>query len=229
MEQLGMGNPPPVGFSQPKNVYRFGELTIWSTQLLAATTVLANSSFRLFTTPLGQNGQGFAQALTIAETSIKEGGRVPSGIAYDVFGIACVLGLADGDTESSFKFDQPIANAADIAQVLNLQNGGVLSWDFTQTQVDIAPIQVIGAGGGLYGSVSNSTGTGTAGNLEAGHMNNGAGSIWLYRKHPVSLPGTSTFSILLRFGAKTAAVASSKAAFVKVILYGFYKNVIEVG
>ena len=129
MEKLGMGSPPPVGFQQPKNVYRFGELTIWSTQLLAASTVLANSSFRLFTTPLGQNGQGFSQALTISETSIKEGGRVPSGIAYDVFGIACVLGLADGNDEASFKFDQPVDTQALVAQTLNLQNGGTLAWD----------------------------------------------------------------------------------------------------
>ena len=70
MATLGVGSPPPVGFTQPKNLYRFGELSIWSTQALAAGTVLANSSFRLFTTPLGQNGQGFAQALTISETSI---------------------------------------------------------------------------------------------------------------------------------------------------------------
>jgi len=82
---------------------------------------------------------------------------------------------------------------------------------------------VIGAGGGLYGSVA----TGNA--VDSGHMNNGAGSIWLYRKHPVSLPGTSTFSILLRFGAKTADVAAANAMFVKVILYGFYKNVVEIG
>ena len=159
----------------------------------------------------------------------KEGGRVPAGIAYDVFGIACVLGLYDGNDEATFKSDQATDTQALIQQVLNLQNGGTLAWDFTQTQVDIAPIQVIGAGGGLYGSVATSTGTGTAGDLASGHMNNGAGSIWLYRKHPVSLPGTSTFSILLRFGAKTADVAANNAMFVKVILYGFYKNVIEIG
>tara|TARA_E500000331_G_scaffold336973_1_gene364644 strand:- start:162 stop:836 length:675 start_codon:yes stop_codon:yes gene_type:complete len=224
MQIIGSGSPPPVGFQQPKNLYRFGETALWSTQLLAANDVIANGSYRLFTTPRGQNGQGFsATPLTIAETSIKEGGRVPSGAAYDVYGIACQLGFADGNTESTFKFDQPVNTDAEIAQLLNLHNNGTLAWDFLQTIVDIAPISVIGGGGGLYGSVA----TGNA--VDSGHMNHGAGSIWLYRKHPVSLPGGSQFSVLLRFGSKAANIAAGNAAFVKVILYGFYKNVVEIG
>ena len=30
---------------------------------------------------------------------------------------------------------------------------GVLTWDFTQTQVDIAPISLCGSGGGVFGSL----------------------------------------------------------------------------
>jgi hypothetical protein len=50
----------------------------------------------------------------------------------------------------------------------------------------------------------------------------------LYRKHPVALPGNSTFSILLRYGSRASAVGASDF-FVKVVLMGYYKNVIEIG
>ena len=80
----------------------------------------------------------------------------------------------------------------------------------------------MGGGGGIYGAV----GTGNA--VDVGQMNNGAGSMFLYRKHPVTLPGSVTFSILLRYGSRAAAVAAN-SCYVRVCLVGFYKNVIEIG
>ena len=60
--KLGQGRVPPVPFEQPKNLFRFGEQVIYSTQLHQAGAI-ANSQFRLFTTPQGQVGQGFTNAL----------------------------------------------------------------------------------------------------------------------------------------------------------------------
>ena len=54
------------------------------------------------------------------------------------------------------------------------------------------------------------------------------GSIWMYRKHPVALPGNSTFSIVLRFGSRAAAIGTNSVA-VRCVLLGYYKNVIEIG
>ena len=74
---------PPVPFKQPTNLFRYGEQSIWSTQFFDASAgalAIQSSSFRLFSTPIGQNGQGF-QPLSIAETSLKEGGRIPAGVA----------------------------------------------------------------------------------------------------------------------------------------------------
>ena len=88
----GSGSIPSVPFSQPKNLFRYGEITIWSTQLLTGTSVIANSSFRLFSVPLSSSGQGFQNALTIAETSQKESGRVPSGMAFDIYGVSALVG-----------------------------------------------------------------------------------------------------------------------------------------
>lgn len=209
----GGGQAPSVPMQQPMNLFRFGEQTIWSTTQLAIGAI-ASSTQRLFTTPIGQNGQGFG-ALTIAETNLKEGGRVPSGVAYDVFGVATEVGIgASGST--------PIDTAAQVQALLNIQHNGVLSWDFTQTVVDICPVILAGAGGGAFGSVA----TGNA--VNCGHMNNGNGAIWMYRKHPVALPGNSTFSIVLRFGGNADAVANA-VNIVRVTLLGYYKNVIEIG
>jgi len=216
----GAGPVPPVSFQQPTNLFRFGEQTIWSTQLYQAGA-LANTTNRIFTTPQGQSGQGFTNALSIAETNLKEGGRVPAGIAYDVFGIATEVALASAADDTG-TLDGAIDTAAEIASLLNVIHNVVLQWDFTQTQIDICPVLLAGAGGGAFGAV----GTGNA--ADVGHMNNGNGNIWMYQKHPVALPGQTTFAIQLRAGSRAAAVANNSVA-VRVVLLGYYKNVIEIG
>jgi hypothetical protein len=214
---------PQVPFQQPQNLFRFGEQSIWSSLMFQGGTALANSVQRAFVTPLGQQGQGFANALTIAETNIKEGGRVPSGVAYDVFGVACQVEQATGAADAG-TISQPIDTQASIAQLLNIIQNGTLSWDFTQTQIDVCPISLAGAGGGAYGSVSQN-----AAGANSGHMNNGAGQIWMYRKHPVSLAGASTFSVQARFGSRAAAIAAANSMVLRIVLLGYYKNVIEIG
>lgn len=222
----GAGQPvPSVPFEQPKNLFRYGEQSLWSTYAFPSggTVAIANGSYRLFSTALGASGQGFT-SMTIAETNLKEAGRIPAGIAFDAYGISCaIIQGTEGSTVSTLAL--PVNTNPLVTNLVNVINNGVLSWDFTQTQVDIAPIHLIGAGGGAFGAVSTADTTTPA---TTGHMNNGAGSIWLYRQHPVSLPGNSTFSILLRFGAYAAALDNANVA-IKVALFGFYKNIIEIG
>ena len=219
--KLGVG-PVPQGvlLEQPKNLFRYGEQTIYSSQMLQAGAI-ANSSFRLFATPQGQVGQGFTNALSISETNLKEGGRAPAGVGYDIFGVSAMVILASAANDTG-TLNTAIDTQANVQSLLNQIQNGVLSWDFTQTLIDIAPMHLCGAGGGAFGSV----GTGNA--ADVGHMNNGAGGIYLYRRHPVTLPATVTFSILLRYGSRAAAVANNSVV-VKVSLFGFYKNVIEIG
>jgi hypothetical protein len=216
----GAGPIPQVAFQQPTNLFRFGEQTIWSTQLYQAGAI-ANTTNRIFTTPQGQQGQGFAAALSIAETNLKEGGRVPAGIAYDVFGLATEVSLASAADDTG-NLDVAIDTAAEISSLLNVIHNVILQWDFTQTQIDICPVLLAGAGGGAFGAV----GTGNA--ADVGHMNNGNGNIWMYQKHPVALPGQTTFAVQLRCGSRAAAVANNSVA-VRVVLLGYYKNVIEIG
>ena len=149
-------------------------------------------------------------------------------MSYDVFGVSCSMASASaaGDTGT---LGSAIDTQGKIDNLLNLESNGVLSWDFTQTQVDIAPIVLIGSGGGAFGAVASDD-SGAAGVVNSGHLNNGAGSVWLYRKHPVALPGNSTFSILLRFGSRADLPATGDDGFaVRVTLLGYYKNVIEIG
>ena len=208
------GPVPPVPLQQPMNLFRFGEQTIWSTLELGAAAPNSSTN-RLFTTPIGQQGQGLQVAASIAETNLKEGGRVPSGVAYDVFGVA-------SEISSTPARNVPFDTAALIGDLLNVQSNGVLSWDFTQTVVDIAPIILCGSGGGAFGAVSQN-----AAGANTGHMNNGNGAIWMYRKHPVALPGNSTFSVVVRFGSQAPAL--SAVTQIRVTLLGYYKNVIEIG
>lgn len=222
--QEGMGPLPPVPFNTPTNIFRFGEQTLWSTLWLPAGVAIANGVNRIFSTPLGQVGQGWTAALSIAETNLKEGGRVPAGVAYDVFGLATEVVSSSTATDVNALLATPSDTDGLIGDVLNIQHNGVLSWDFTQTTVDICPVILAGAGGGLYGALA------TAANAaQIGHMNNGNGGIWMYRKHPVALPGNSTFSIVVRFGSRAAPISAANGASVRVTLLGYYKNVIEIG
>jgi len=218
------GPIPPVPLQQPQNLFRFGEQTIWSTQFFGGGAALAQTVNRLFTTPIGQVGQGWGVQMTIAETNLKEGGRVPSGVAYDVFGVATsVVGASTPLDVPATILDRAFDTQLLGRELINQQQNGVLSWDFTQTQVDICPVILAGAGGGAFGSVSQN-----AAGANTGQMNNGNGSIWMYRKHPVALPGNSTFSIILRYGSRAANVGVNGVA-VRVTLLGYYKNVIEIG
>ena len=220
----GQAGVPPVSFELPKNVFRFGEQTLWSSQFLAGGSALANGTFRLFTTPLGQQGQGFAAAMSISETNIKEGGRIPSGIAFDCFGIAVQEIQTGAQTDTGTNAGIPVNEDPEVANLVNLQNNAVIVWDFTQTQVEVCPVMLAGAGGGVFGTIAAANAV-TVANL--GNVNNGNGSIWLYRKHPVALPGNSTFSIVLRFGSRAAAVGTN-GIIVRTVLLGYYKNVIEI-
>jgi hypothetical protein len=196
-----------------------------STHAFPASTALANSTNRIFTTPLGSQGQGFTGGLTKTETNLKESGRIPNGQAYDVYGVATQILGADNAAGLSGQMDEPFNDAIATVQTLqNVVNNGVLSWDFTQTTVDICPVMLSGAGGGLYGAISQN-----AAGANSGAMNNGNGGIWMYRKHPVALPGATTFAILIQFGSRTAAVPAGFGIAIRVVCLGYYKSVIEIG
>ena len=216
---------PQMPLDAPKQLFRYGEQSIWSSQFHAGAAAIVNGTFRLFTTPQGQQGQGYAAGLSIAETNLKEGGRIPNGVAYDVFGIALQpahFGQA-GDTQTA---GQPVDTTVEIGDLTNILANGVATWDFTQTTVDVAPLTLIGAGGGVFGAIAAAT-TAASTTIQIGNMNNGAGSVWLYRKYPIALPGNTTFAMLLRYGSRAPAIGTN-AIELRFVLLGYYKNIIEI-
>ena len=221
----GAGPIPGVPQQQPSNLFRFGEITLYSTHAFPASTPLSNTSSRVFSTQLGVRGQGFGRVHSKAETNLKEGGRIPTGQAYDVYGVACQIMAGDATAGMTGSIDEPFNDSvASVAGLQNIVNNGTISWDFTQTTVDICPIMLSGAGGGLYGAISSN-----AAAANTGAMNNGNGGIWMYRKHPVALPGATTFAILIDFGTGAAPIPAEFGVAIRVVCLGYYKSVIEIG
>ena len=240
MQQLPPGTvmaPPATPDSPPKAVFRYGEQAIWSTQgvdgVVAAAAVALNSQvFRLFSTGQNNNGQGYTTPLTISETNLRIPGQLPGNEAFDVYGLSLqiiqyttALCSTQSNGEGAANTDEAIGN------LINVQNNCVLAWDFTKTQVQVAPAVLIGTGGGAYGGIST-----TIDATNRGHINNGAGTYWLYNRYPVALPGTTVFNILLQFGSHAAVVgslqgtvASRLAIGLRVAMLGYYKSWIEVG
>lgn len=221
--QGGGGGVPAVPFEQPKPVIRYGEQSLWSSQLFLGGAAVAGTSPRVFSVQQGLPGQGYTNGLSIAETNLREGGRIPAGQAYDVFGIALQFMHSDTAADGA-TFNAPCDDNLQIGNLLNFQNNGVLTWDFTQTQVQVAPFTLIGAGGGAFGGIAT-----TQNAVDRGHLNNGAGSIWVYRVYPVALPGTTTFGLLLQIGTRAPVISANTAIAVRVVLVGYYKNVVELG
>lgn len=182
-----------AGMRLPTEVKRFYEGDLWSTYLWADGTALANSTFEIFTTQKGQQGQGFAVALTISETNIREGGRIAAGLAFTTRQVAI---------EPSYNDNRPMVRA----EIQNLQNFMVPIWSFLNTEVEVAPTSVVGQAGGIFGT-SADTGAveGGAGGSRIA-LNNGAGQAWVYHELPVLLPANTTFSVLLRFGSGALVV-----------------------
>lgn len=208
--------------TQPKLAVRYGEQALWSSHFFVGTSAVANGTFPLFSVGFQQQGQGFARAMTIAETNLRTGGKIPNGRAYDVYAVTgeFMKHNAAGDTGST---NGAIDTLAEVEDLLNFINNCALAWRFNQAVIDIAPLSLVGAGGGAFGAVST-----TVNNTSVGHMNNGPGTAWLYQASPVSLPGAVTFQMQLRFGLRAAAVAAL-GAIVRVSLIGYYRSVIDVG
>jgi len=216
---------PPIPHQQyapmsvPKNVIRVGEQALWSTQQYADAAALASTEQRLFVTPRGQTGQGFGVGLSLAETNLREGARIPGGYAYDVHGIA---------VQPYYSDQFPIVGG----ELRNIQNNLVLVWDFLQTRIEIAPVSLIGGGGGIFGSTADTGAAegGTGGSRIA--LNSGAGQLWVYRLHPVALPANATYALLYSWGVAATVVdggGNNSNLNLRTVLIGRYQTAIEIG
>ena len=216
--------PPRPGMAMnapmqlPKAVRRIGEQAFWSSQRHLNAVALTLNQTRLFQTPLGGTGQGFGAPLTLAETNLREGSRIPASFAFTCDAVAL----------QAFNQDSSPIVYQDIA---NVTNQAVLSWFFTQTQFEIAPVSLIGAGGGVFGATADTGGAdGALGSRIA--LNNGNGQLWVYRQMPVLLPSNSTFTLLLDFGVNAIAPDGGPTAanlITRCCLLGRFQTAIAIG
>jgi len=214
---------PSVAQVQQTSLFRYGETTHFSTFFWPGGTAVASSSPRWFSTQIGQVGQGFTLPLSSSETNILVGGMLPLNQALDVYGIAFQPMFASAATDvSGTSLDQPCVTNDTITDLLSIQQNLLLKWAFSQTQIDIAVVELIGAGGGTFGAVST-----TQNATDRGHMNNGNATVWLYRDFGVTLPGTTAFAIQGNFGSRAAAIGTNGVA-ARVVLLGQYKSLIDV-
>jgi hypothetical protein len=211
----------------PKNVMRTGEQGLWSTFLYQAAANVAGRADPVFTVAVGNQGQGFG-ALSVAETNMKESGRIAGGQAYDVFGVAL----------QPYYIDEVATNgvfAINGADLRNIDNNLVLIWRFLQVFIEIAPASLIGAGGGIYGATADTANTyGNAGDSGVA-LNHGAGQVWVYRQHPVLLPANTTFSMLYNWGdlaspvsGQTTAQLGLKQMALRTVLLGRFQSAVPI-
>ena len=211
----------------PKMIQRASESPLWSTYNLGATGApLANKTYKVFAVALDQAGQGWTNSLTYPETNIKEAGRSPSGAGYGVYGIAGQL--YNVDAASSAVTYTPTAS-----DLWNVTSNCVLQWNMLDTVIDICPLNLAGAGGGVFGSTADTGGAYGNGNGSQVSLNNGAGQVWIYQFLPVLLPAATTFGVNLVLGQYAAPVnlnsVAGQALALRIVLLGTRRTAIPVG
>jgi len=212
----------------PKMIQRASESPLWSTYNLGATgapLVLANKTYKVFAVALDQAGQGWTNSLTYPETNIKEAGRIPSGAGYGVYGIAGQLYTVDTTGTTTYT-----PTATDL---WNVTSNCVLQWNMLDTVIDICPLNLAGAGGGVFGSTADTGAAYGSGNGSQVSLNNGAGQVWIYQFLPVLLPASTTFGVNLVFGQFAAPVnvngQSGVNLALRIVLLGTRRTAIPVG
>jgi hypothetical protein len=203
----------------PKDLKRFYEGDFWSSFFFADTTALADVQAGYFVTPEGQQGQGFGASLSKAETNMQESGRIPTGLALTVRSLA---------VEPFYQDNTPLCHA----DLKNLQSHSVIQWKMLNTEIDVAPVSLIGQGGGIFGSTAD---TGAAEGGSGGSrilLNNGSGQVWTYETLHILLPSSTTFRVVQKFGTNALAVdggIGNADLIVRIHLLGMVTTAVPVG
>jgi hypothetical protein len=204
----------------PTQLKRSYEGSLWSTYRYTDGQAVAGTNTNLFfSTPLGGQGQGHAAALSISETNIAEASRIPTGVAFTVRALAFEI-----------KYDD--AWEPTRADVRNFQYSSVLSWKFPNTEIDVAPVQLVGEGGGIFGAGTADTGAleGVGGSRIA--FANGLGQTWVYDSLAIILPASQQFNVRQSWGANAIAIDGGRNdsnIYARLSLLGMISTAIPVG
>lgn len=201
----------PGLFALPTNVVRTFEYDLYSSARYAAGATISGINTQLFTYAQGTAGPGYAAASSVSETNVEVGGMMPGGQTFNVTAIAFEI---YGDAGAA-----PLIG--DVRTVMRL---GALYWRFGQTLIlPIAPVSMVGAGGGIFGFTAD-TGTPVT------QANNGNGSIWAYQQVIVAIPSTQAFKLECQYGTggQAAVITVTAATQIRAHLFNMAQNAVPV-
>ncbi len=203
--------PGQGSFAIPTGVQRIAEQGLWSTFRYPAATNIRNSTSRFFSVQLGAQGQGFtASGLSFSETNQQVANQAPGDETYEISSIACEIYGVNAVA--------PLINDVRLFQRL-----GAFRWEFGSVLIDVAPLPMVGSGGGIYGFTADSGAPVTA-------ANNGNGAVWMYQSVVISVPSTQRFAMLLEQGTAGQAGNLSPVAEtqIRVTLFNIARSAVPV-
>jgi len=203
---LALGTPPPMKENEGlyPDLKKGGNLRAWSTfRLGEECSYLSNACFRLFSTPLGQVGQGKVSAMDCGDTNMRESGMLPGGFPVLLTGLIVELvGFTD-------------------EQAALMQEHGMLSFDLTQTQLDLTAL------GALSWAPDKRVGWLDLVSEPEAEIPTAQGP-WRVDGAGIFVPRRGSFSVLLRFGELPASTGSLRGR-VRITLVGTLQGGIEIG
>jgi len=176
-------------FAVPTGVQRLYEYGLYSSGRFAGGTNLnGQATTRLFTYGQGTAGPGYTVVSSVSETNMQVGAIAPGNETYEV-------------TALSFEIFGDANVAPLMGDVRAIMRAGVLFWEFGSTTVmAIAPIPMVGAGGGIFGFSADTA-------TPVTQPNNGNGGLWMYQNVVVAIPATQSFALQCQWGSTGQAVA----------------------
>lgn len=170
-------------FAVPTGIQRLYEYGLYSSaQFAALANMNGQPATRLFSYGLGTAGPGFAVGSSISETNVQVGAIAPGNETYEVTAISMEI----------FGASNVGVLMGDLRAIMRL---GVVVWEFGSTTfLQVAPISMIGAGGGIFGFSADAGTPVTVGN-------NGNGGLWMYQNVVVSIPATQAFALQCQWGS----------------------------
>lgn len=203
--------PGQGSFAIPSGVQRIAEQGLWSTTRFPAGVAISNTTPRFYSVQLGAQGQGFAAAgLSFSETNQQVANQAPGDETYEISSLASeIYGEA--------------AVAPLIGDVRLFQRLGAWRWEFGSVLIDVSPLSMVGAGGGIFGFTADSGTPVTA-------ANNGPGTLWMYQSVVISVPSTQRFAMLLELGTagQVAGLAPTAECHVRMTAFNLARSAVPV-
>lgn len=172
--------PGQGAFAIPSGVQRIAEQGLWSTFRFPIAVAITGTQPRFFSVQLGAVGQGYGAALSFSETNQQVANQAPGDETYEISSLAAEV---YGATSVA-----PLGG-----DVRLLQRLGAFRWEFGSVYIDVAPLSMVGSGGGIFGATADA-------GTPVTFANNGNGTLWMYQSVVISVPSTQRFAMILVFG-----------------------------